>query len=116
RRAPPGGAGAGARLFRRNARDCRGVGAGRIRFGPEAPPPRRQQTGPGGDDQAALRARERGTGCWDDAPIGFAVLVEPREVVVEGGVIPAVRASRSALQAVEICKRAAVDLGGSRGA
>src|SRR4029077_786538 len=111
------GCGRSGRLFRGDAWNGRRVRAGRIRFGPEAPPPppRRQQTGPGGDAQAAPRARERGAERRDDAPIGLTVLLEPREVVVERGMNHAVRGGRSALQAVEISERAAVDVGACRG-
>ena len=82
---------------------------GGVVFGREAA--WREQPGPGGDDQGAVGASERSAERLDGAPIDLAILLEFREVVDEGGVDHAVRLGRSAAQAFQVFKIAAMHLG-----
>ena len=70
-----------------------------------------EQPGPGGDDQGAVGARERGAERLDGAPIDLAVLLELREVVDEGGVDHAIRHGRAAAQAFQVFEVASMHLG-----
>ncbi len=70
----------------------------------------RQQPGPGGDDQGAVRARERGAERLDGAPVHLTVRRELREVVVEGAVNHAVRHGCSAAQAFQVFEITSVHL------
>ena len=92
--------------------DQRRVGTLPVPFGRHAP--RRDPERPGGDDERSIGACERLAERLDGAAIRVGRALEvPREgdVVLEGEVDHAIRRGRCLPQAVEIVKRAALDLG-----
>src|SRR5205807_6441295 len=100
-------------LFRSYARNRGGAGSGYIFFDREAT--RREEPGPGGDDQGAVRADERGAESFDGVPVGLTVILELRKVVNEGRVDHAVRSGRSAAKARDIFERTAMHIAPCRG-
>src|SRR5712671_2103654 len=80
-----------------------------------APGRRSDEPGPGRDDQWPVGANEYRAERFDGAPIGLAVLLEFREVMVEGGVDHAVRSGRARAQSLRVCNVSAMNLRASSG-
>jgi hypothetical protein len=71
----------------------------------------RQDSDPGRDHQAAIRASQGCAKSFDDMPIRLTVRLEFCEVVIERRMDYGIGSGRSALQAFKIIQRAAMDLG-----
>ena len=100
------------RFFRGHSRKRGGAGSRCVFFGCEAA--RRDDGGPGGDDQGAVRASERGTESLDGAPIRFTVRRVFREVVDEGRVNHALASPGARGEALKILKRTTMDISSCR--
>jgi hypothetical protein len=74
-----------------------------------------EQRNPGRDEERPVGAFERGAQRFDGLPVHLAVLLEFREVVVEGGVDHAIGLSRATAQAFQISHIAAMDSGAESG-
>ena len=85
------------------------AGVGRIVFGREAA--RTEQSRAGGDEERAVRPRERGAEGLNGAPVDRRVRVKLREVMDEGGVNHAVGCRGARAQAVQVLERPAMHLG-----
>jgi hypothetical protein len=85
------------------------VGSGDVVFGSEAA--WRNQRGPGGDHQRAVRASERGAENFDSTPVHRTVRRELREVVVKGGVNHTIRHRRTNSQAFQVFEITSLRLG-----
>jgi hypothetical protein len=74
-----------------------------------------KDSNPGRDDQAAIGASQRRAKSFDGMPIRLTVRLEFCEVVIERRMDYGIGSGRSALQALKIIQRAAMDLGTGRG-
>ena len=89
------------------------VGIGRVFFSTDAA--LREEPGRGGDDEGSAGTSERGAERLDRELVGFAGSGDVREVMNEGRVDDAIRASRSTSQALGILERPSMHFGAGSG-